>query len=37
MSKIYLLQVMFDFNNYEHPYENVYSTLELAKQEGENG
>ncbi len=35
MSKIYLLQVMFDFNNYEHHYENVYSTLELAKQVGE--
>ena len=35
MSKIYLLQVMFDFNNYEHHYENVYSSLELAKQVGE--
>lgn len=35
MKKIYLLQVMFDFNNYEHHYENVYSSLELAKQVGE--
>ena len=35
MSKIYLLQVMFNFNNYEHHYENVYSSLELAKQVGE--
>ena len=35
MSKIYLLQVMFKFNNYEHHYENVYSSLELAKQVGE--
>lgn len=35
MSKIYLLQVMLDFNNYEHHYENVYSTLEIAKQVGE--
>ena len=35
MKKIYLLQVMFNFNNYEHHYENVYSSLELAKQVGE--
>ena len=35
MSKINLLQVMFNFNNYEHHYENVYSSLELAKQVGE--
>ena len=35
MNKIYLLQVMFDFNNYERHYENVYSSLELAKQVGE--
>lgn len=35
MNKIYLLQVMFNFNNYEHHYENVYSSLELAKQVGE--
>ena len=27
MSRIYLLQVMFDFNNYEHHYENVYPSL----------
>ena len=26
---------MFNFNNYEHHYENVYSSLELAKQVGE--
>ena len=35
MNKIYLLQVMFNFNNYEHHYENVYASLELAKQVGE--
>lgn len=35
MKKIYLLQVMFDFNNYEHHFENVYSSLDLAKQKGE--
>ena len=35
MKKIYLLQVMFNFNNYEHHYENVYSSLELAKQVSE--
>ena len=35
MSKIYLLQVMFDFNNYKHHDENVYSSLELAKKVGE--
>ena len=35
MKKIYLLQIMFNFNNYEHHYENVYSSLELAKQVGE--
>ena len=35
MKKIYLLQVMFNLNNYEHHYENVYSSLELAKQVGE--
>ncbi len=35
MKKIYLLQVMFDFNNYNYHYENVYSSLELAKQVGE--
>lgn len=35
MKKIYLLQVMFYFNNYEYHYENAYSSLELAKQTGE--
>ena len=35
MKGIYLLQVMFDFNNCEHHFENVYSTLELAKKVGE--
>lgn len=35
MKKVYLLQVMFDFNNYEHHFENVYSSLDLAKQKGE--
>ena len=35
MKKIYLLQVIFNLNNYKHHYENVYSSLELAKQVGE--
>lgn len=35
MKKVYLLQVMFYFNNYEHHFENVYSSLDLAKQKGE--
>ena len=35
MKKIYLLQTMFNLNNCEHHYENVYSSLELAKQKGE--
>lgn len=35
MKKVYLLKVMFNLNNYEHHYENVYSSLELAKQVGE--
>lgn len=35
MKKVYLLQIMFDFNNYEHHFENVYSSLDLAKQKGE--
>ena len=35
MGKIYLLQTMFNLNDYEHHYEEVYSNLDLAKKKGE--
>ena len=35
MKKVYLLKVMFNLNDFEHHYENVYSNIELAKEIGE--
>lgn len=34
MKKIYLLQVMFYLNSFEYHFENVYSSIDLAKQKG---
>ena len=34
MKKIYLLKVMFNLNSFEHHFENVYSSIDLANQKG---